>query len=72
MGEYANPQSVLRAEAMLLRHICRIHAAERLERAMDDCTVTVTGDRDGATTAAYTDALLELLEATSVRCSRAS
>lgn len=61
LGDYANPQSILKAEAMLLRHICRPAAAERLEKALDTCTVVVTGDRDGATGEAYTEALMELL-----------
>lgn len=61
LGDYANPQSILKAEAMLLRHICRTEAAEKLESALDRCEVVVTGDRDGATGEAYTQALLELL-----------
>lgn len=61
LGDYANPQSILKAEAMLLRHICRTEAAEKLEKALDACTVVVTGDRDGATGAAFTDALMMLL-----------
>ena len=61
LGDYANPQSILKAEAMMLRHICRTEAAEKLEKALDACTVTVTGDRDGATTEAYANALMELL-----------
>ena len=61
LGDYANPASILKAEAMLLRHICRPAAAERLEKALDSCDVVVTGDKDGATGAAFTDALLRLL-----------
>ena len=61
LGDYANPQSILKAEAMLLRHICRPRAAEKLEKALSDCPVTVTGDQTGATCQAYTDALLTLL-----------
>ena len=61
LGDYANPQSILKAEAMLLRHICRAEAAGKLEKALETCPVTVTGDRDGATGEAYTDALLQLL-----------
>lgn len=61
LGEYANPASILKAEAMLLRHICRIAAAEKLEKALSDCSVIVTGNTDGATCAAYADALMELL-----------
>ncbi len=61
LGDYANPQSILKAEAMLLRHICRPQAAQRLEHALETCAVAITGDRDGATCAAYTDGLMELL-----------
>ena len=61
MGEYANPASIIKAGAMLLRHICRASAAEKLEKAMDACTVEVFSDGSAATAAEYTDALLELL-----------
>ena len=61
LGDYANPASILRAEAMLLRHICRPEAAARLEKALESCETSVTGDRTGATCAAYADALLQLL-----------
>ena len=61
LGEFANPQSILKAEAMLLRHICRPYAAERLERALSDNPLKVTGDRDGATCQEYTDMLVEML-----------
>ena len=61
LGDSANPQSILKAEAMLLRHICRPQAAQLLEDALAGCPVTVTGDRDGATCQAYAEALMELL-----------
>lgn len=61
LGEYANPASILKAEAMLLRHICLADAAKKLERALEMCPVVVTGNRDGATAVAYTDALLSIL-----------
>ena len=61
MGDYANPASIIKAAAMLLRHICRTDAAQRLEKAMDACTVTVTSDGANATAAEYADALMELL-----------
>ena len=61
MGEYANPASIIKAAAMLLRHICRAEAAEKLEKAMAMCPVVITGNRDGATCAEYADALLQLL-----------
>lgn len=61
LGDYANPQSILKAEAMLLRHICHPQAAELLENALASCPVIVTGDREGATCEAYADALMALL-----------
>ena len=60
-GEYANPASMIKASAMLLRHICRADAAEKLEQAMDACDVVVSRYIPGATGAAYTDALIKLL-----------
>ena len=61
MGEYANPASIIKAAAMLLRHICRADAAEKLEKAMEICPAVITGNRDGATCAQYADALMECL-----------
>ena len=61
MGAYANPASMIKASAMLLRHICRPAAAERIEKALDACTLEVLSDGSAATAAQYTDALMELL-----------
>ena len=61
MGDYANPASMIKASAMLLRHICRPAAAEKIEKALDACTVEVKSDGTAATAAHYTDALMELL-----------
>ena len=61
LADYANPSSILKAEAMLLRHICRTGAAEKLESAMRRCQVIVTSDKNGATGAQYTDELIALL-----------
>ena len=61
MGDYANPASILKAAAMLLRHICCYAEAEKLEEALTNCPVTVTGDKDGATCAQFADALMALL-----------
>ena len=61
MGEYANPASIIKASAMLLRHICRAEAAEKLEKALDVCTVEVKSDGTAATAEQYADALMELL-----------
>ncbi len=59
-GDYANPASMIKAAAMLLRHICRPGAAEKLEKAMDACPVAA-GESAGVTAAAYADELMKLL-----------
>ena len=61
LGDYASPQSTLKAEAMLLRHICRPAAAARLEAALESNPLPITGDKQGVTCKEYTDKLLELL-----------
>ena len=66
IGEYANPESILRAAVMLLSHIGMQSEADRLKAALDVCSeterrVVVTGDRDGATCAAYADYVMETL-----------
>ncbi len=60
---YADPTSILRASAMLLRHIGFMADAQRLESALDVCTKShpVTGRPDGLTSTAFTDYLLETL-----------
>ncbi len=65
LGEYANPASILKAGEMLLRHIGRAAAADRLAAAMADLDregrVVVTGNRDGATCRDYAEGLLAKL-----------
>ena len=61
MGDYANPRSILCAEAMLLRHIGRTTAADKLEAALDACPLVITGREDGATCAEYGDGVLKLI-----------
>ena len=61
MGHYANPASILKAAAMLLRHICRTDAAARLENALDTCPLEVLSDGSKATAAEYADAIINLL-----------
>ena len=61
MGAYANPASIIKAAAMLLRHICRTEAAEKLENAMAACTVEVKSDGTAATGAEYAEALIGML-----------
>ena len=62
LGQYANPASILKAEAMLLRHICCTHEAGKLEKALELCATVVTGDARGATCEAYADDLMKLLK----------
>ena len=67
LGDYANPQSLMRAAEMMLRHISLTDAADRLKKALDICTetekrVVITGDRDGATGKEFTSYLLEKLQ----------
>ena len=57
LGAYANPQSILKAVAMLLRHISQPEAAKKLEAALERCPCGVTGTSDGQTCASYVEAL---------------
>lgn len=63
-GEYANPASILKATALMLRHIALPDKAAALEKALSVCTdterrVIVTGHRDGATCREFGDYILE-------------
>ena len=62
-GDYANPASILKAVAMLLRHIARPTLAARLEAALAiaDRDTVMTGDPGGNTCAEYTDIVLRNL-----------
>ena len=66
IGEYANPASILRALCMLLDHVGLGDKASKLTAAIEatdaDASVHVTGNRDGATCKAYTDALILQLQ----------
>ena len=61
-GDYANPASILKAEAMLLRHIAMPEKAEKLERALQSClddpALNMTGHRGGSTCRDFGDAVL--------------
>ena len=57
----------MRALEMLLRHIALTDRAEKLSRALNICCesekkVVVTGDRSGATCAAFADYVLDTLK----------
>lgn len=65
-GQYANPSSIIKAAAMLLRHIGRIDKAQKLEDALTECVekekkVVITGRDDGATAEEFTDYLISKL-----------
>ena len=60
---YADPSSVMRAGAMLLSHIGYQTHAERLENALDKCTIhekklVITGRPDGATCREFADYIM--------------
>lgn len=65
-GEYADPCSMLRASVMLLSHIGRQEAADRLEKALDYCMLedkkyVITGRSDGCTCAQFAEYVMETL-----------
>ena len=61
LAHYADPRSILKAEAMLLRHIGYSDLGETLEKAMAACKLEANGTTAGATAKEYTDALLKYL-----------
>ena len=65
-GHHADPNSLIRAVGMMLAHIGYADRKEKLEKALDICTVTerkkvVTTFVEDASAAEYTDYLLETL-----------
>ncbi len=63
IAEYANPESILRALVMLLRHIARPQAAQRLEAAVNAASdvLNMTGEPGGNTARQFGDKVLSLL-----------
>ncbi|OPZ72166.1 MAG: Isocitrate dehydrogenase (NADP) [bacterium ADurb.Bin478] len=66
-GQYADPCSLIRAAAMMLRHIGFIANAEKIEMALDICSRfekerVITGRADGATSRQFCDYLMETLQ----------
>ena len=63
MGDYANPESILRAAVMLLRHIGMPEKADKLDAAIDLTakTVPITGTKEGNTCQGFGDALIQNL-----------
>ncbi|MBQ8093184.1 MAG: isocitrate/isopropylmalate dehydrogenase family protein [Clostridia bacterium] len=65
LGDYASPESILQAAAMMLDHIGCVGHAEKLRSAINRVKsdgIIVDGTRSGATCAAFSDALLEELK----------
>ena len=64
-GDYANPASVLKACAMLLRHIGKANEAEKLEKALAICNekMNMTGRVGGNTCAEFAQAIMTEVEA---------
>jgi isocitrate dehydrogenase (NAD+) len=65
-GDYADPASLMRAGSMLLRHIGLVAQADRLDMALDVCTmlekkVQITGRTSGATAQAFSDYVMATL-----------
>lgn len=66
-GQYADPSSLIRAGAMLVRHIGFPDQAERLEMALDICGQfekkhVITGRDNGATAREFCDYLLDTIK----------
>ena len=65
-ARYADPSSMIRASAMLLRHIGYTVAAEKIDMALDVCGVekkeAITGRDTGATGAKYTEYIISLID----------
>ncbi len=63
-GDYANPASILKAVAMLLRHIARPAQAEKLEAAIEQVSTTLnmTGEPGGNTCREFADAVMAAVE----------
>ena len=67
LGDYANPSSIFKALEMLLRHIAKPQAAEKLAKAMHICTesekkLIVTGDKNGASCRDFADYVIETVK----------
>lgn len=63
MGDYANPESIIRAAVMLLQHIGMPEKAAKLAAAIDKANQVspITGTKEGATCAQFGDTLISLL-----------
>jgi len=60
-GSLCKPDSILKAAALLLRHICRVDAAAKLEKAINECPLTVKSDGSAVTCVECADIIMEML-----------
>jgi len=66
-GEYADPSSLIRAVGMMLGHIGYVDRKEKLEKAMEICTVSerrvvLTTFTEDASTKEFTDYIIETIQ----------
>jgi isocitrate dehydrogenase (NAD+) len=65
-AKYADPSSMIRGSAMLLRHIGYSQLAERIDMALDVCGIekkeVITGRDTGATGKKYTEYIVSLID----------
>ena len=66
-AEYADPSSMIRASAMLLKHIGFTYRAQRLEMALDVCgnyekRLVITGRNTGAKGSEFAGYIMETVE----------
>jgi len=68
-AQFANPSSLMRAAVLMLLHIGYTDHGERLEKALDICTITekekaVTGNSNGVTAMEFADYVIETVTKT--------
>jgi len=66
-AQYADPTSIIKATAMLLRHIGYPERAQKLDMALDLCSqyekrIVCTGRKEGATGADYANYIMETIQ----------
>lgn len=64
LADYASPESILQATAMMLDHIGCVDKADRLRNAIlsvKSCAIVADGTKEGATCAAFSDAVIRAL-----------
>ena len=71
-AKFADPCSMIRASAMLLRHIGYIYEAEKVDMALDVCgqfekRMVITGRDSGVTGEEYTDYLLSWVDSSELK-----